>query len=423
MAKLTIDKNLNTDNTPSIDNTYRHRQASQSSQRRSPLARSLQAATLALAGAALATQALAEHDVKLGLMLPYSGTYAALGESISNGLKLAIEQEGGSLGGHGVEYVTLDSEANPSKAPQNMSRLVKGDGVDVVIGPVHSGVAMGMLRVAKQTGAITIIPNAGLEAATNQLCMPNVFRTSFSMWQNSYPMGQVAYDQGHRKIVTITWDYAGGKEDLAGFEQAFTDAGGEIVEQILVPFPSTEFQTYLAQIASIAPDAVYTFFAGGGGVGFVRDYAAAGLNDSIPLYGSGFLTDGNLGALGEAADGVQTTMHYAETLDTPQNQAFVEAYQEAYGEAPDTYAVQGYDAGKLLAQAYASIDGEPDREALIAALEAVELDSPRGPVSFSASHHPIQNVYLREVRDGEHHVTSIASEQLEVPDSACPMKR
>jgi len=174
--------------------------------KKTALATVLGTATLMSASAAMADS----HPVKVGLMLPYSGTYTALGEAITNGLKLAIEQNGGQLGGREVEYVQLDSEANPSKAPQNMSRLVKGDNVDFVIGPVHSGVAMGMLRVAKQSGAITIIPNAGLEAATNQLCMPNVFRTSFSMWQNSFPMGKVAHDRGHREVVTITWDYAGG---------------------------------------------------------------------------------------------------------------------------------------------------------------------------------------------------------------------
>lgn len=275
------------------------------------------------------------EPIKLGLMLPYTGTYTALGEAITNGLKLSIEQQGGQLGGRKVVYVALDSEADPSKAPQNMSRLVKGDNVDFVIGPVHSGVAMGMLRVAKQTGAITLIPNAGLEAATNQLCMPNVFRTSHNMWQDSYPMGKVAYDRGHRNVVTITWDYAGGKEDISAFESAFTEAGGKIIEQILVPFPSTEFQSYLTQIASIKPDAVYTFFAGGGGVSFVRDYTTAGLKDSIPLLGSGFLTEGNLAALGNSGEGVLTTLHYAETLGHEENRAFVSAYEEAYGETPD----------------------------------------------------------------------------------------
>ncbi|SDN55958.1 amino acid/amide ABC transporter substrate-binding protein, HAAT family [Halomonas shengliensis] len=386
--------------------------------KKTALASVLGTATLVSAFGAMAD----DHPVKLGLMLPYSGTYTALGEAITNGLRLAIEQQGGQLGGRDVEYVELDSEANPSKAPQNMSRLVKGDKVDFVIGPVHSGVAMGMLRVAKQSGAITIIPNAGLEAATNQLCMPNVFRTSFSMWQDAYPMGKVAYEQGHRRIVTITWDYAGGKEDLAGFEEAFEAEGGEIVEQILVPFPSTEFQSYLTQIASLEPDAVYTFFAGGGGVSFVRDYAAAGLKESIPLLGSGFLTEGNVAALGDAGEGVMTTLHYAETLDSEENQAFVSGYQEAYGEAPDTYAVQGYDTGMMLVQALDAVDGNTeDQEALIEALAGVELESPRGPMSFSDSHHPIQNVYLREIRDGRHEVVGVAAEQLEVPDDACRM--
>lgn len=377
------------------------------------------------AGFLLAGQlAMAEdgEPVKLGLMLPYTGTYTALGEAITNGLKLAIEQNSGQLGGREVEYVQLDSEANPSKAPQNMSRLVNSDEVDVVIGPVHSGVAMGMLRVAKQTGAITIIPNAGLGAATNELCMPNVFRTSHNMWQDSYPMGKVAYDRGHREMVTITWDYAGGKEDIAAFEEAFTEAGGEIIEQILVPFPSTEFQSYLTQIASLNPDAVYTFFAGGGGVSFVRDYAAAGLKENIPLLGSGFMTEGNLAALGGAGEGVLTTLHYAETLQSEENQSFVAAYQEAYGEMPDAYAVHGYDTGAMLIQALDAVEGDStDRDALIDALAAVELQSPRGSLRFSKSHHPIQNIYLREIRDGRHEVLSVAHELLESPDADCQM--
>lgn len=376
--------------------------------------------TALLSGPGVSAQG--NEPIKLGLMLPYTGTYTALGEAITNGLKLAIEQQGGQLGGREVIYVELDSEADPSKAPQHMSRLVKGENVDFVVGPVHSGVAMGMLRVAKQTGAITLIPNAGLEAATNQLCMPNVFRTSHNMWQDSYPMGRVAYDRGHRKVVTITWDYAGGKEDLAAFESAFTEVGGEIIERILVPFPNTEFQSYLTQIASLDPDAVYTFFAGGGGVSFVRDYTEAGLKDSIPLLGSGFLTEGNLAALGDAGEGVLTTLHYAETIDSDENKAFVSAYEKAYGETPDAYAVHGYDTGNMLAQALQVVGGNTvDRDALIDALASVELKSPRGLLRFSSSHHPIQNIYLREIRNGRHEVLEVAHELLEAPDSDCQM--
>lgn len=368
------------------------------------------------------TFAQQDDPVKLGVMLPYSGTYAPLGESITNGLKLAIEQNGNKLGGRDVEYVVIDSEADASKAPQNMSRLVKGEGVDFVIGPVHSGVAMGMLRVAKQTGALMIIPNAGLGAATGQLCMPNVFRSSFSMWQDSYPMGKVAYDRGYRKVVTITWNYAGGKEDLAGFEEAFTEQGGEIVKQILVPFPETGFQPYLTDIASINPDAVYTFFAGAGGVSFVRDYAQAGLKESIPLLGSGFLTDGNLEAQGEAAEGILTTLHYGDNLDSDTDRAFRKAYSAQYDRELDTYAVQGYDAGKMMVQAMNVVGGDTsNQEALIEALGNVKMQSPRGPMFFSEAHHPIQHIYLREVKDGRNEVIGIASEALEDPAHGCEM--
>ena len=379
---------------------------------------------LVLAGALSfsAGAACAADPVKVGLMLPYSGTYAALGEAITNGLKLAVEQDGGKLGGRDVEYVVLDSEANPGKAPQNMNRLVVGDKVDFVIGPVHSGVAMGMLKVARQEGALMIITNAGLNVATRQLCAPNVFRTSFSAWQTAYPMGQAAYDRGYRKIVTIAWKYSFGTESLEAFEESFKAAGGEVVKQILTPFPQVEFQPYLTEIAALKPDAVFAFYAGGGAVKFVKDYAAAGLKESIPLLGSGFLTDGTLAAQGDAATGVLTTLHYADGLDNPVDKAFREAYHKAYGKEADIYAVQGYDAGLLLVQALAKVNGDTsDKPALIAAMEAAEIDSPRGKWTFSKAHNPVQNVYLREVEDGRNVPLSVAAAALADPGTGCKM--
>ena len=117
-----------------------------------------------------------------------------------------------------------------------------------------------------------------------------------------------------------------------------------------------------------------------------------------------------------------TTLHYAETLENDANQAFVSAYENAYGELPDTYAVQGYDTGMMLVQALSVLGGDTsNQERLIDVLSNVHLASPRGPLSFSDSHHPIQNVYLREIRDGKHEVLRMAYENLEVPDDACQM--
>lgn len=363
----------------------------------------------------------ADRPYKVGFLLPYSGTYAQLGEMITQGFELALEEAGDSLGGREVEYVRLDSQADPGRATQNMQQLVSGENVDVVVGPVHSGVAMALVRVAQQEGTLLIIPNAGLDAATRELCAPNVFRTSFSNWQPAYPMGGAAYERGHRRVVTMAWRYGAGQEAAAAFREGFEAAGGEIVREIFVPFPEVEFQAQLTEIASLRPDAVFTFFAGGGAVQFVRDWHAAGLGRTIQLLGSGFLTEGTLAAQGEAAEGVLTTLHYSESLDTEENAAFRQAFHDRYGRWPDLYAVQGYDAGQLLVQGAEAAGGADDQARLIEAMGDLRLESPRGPVTFSRAHNPTQNIYLREVRDGQNVVLGIAHEMLEDPATGCAM--
>ena len=148
--------------------------------------------------------------LRVGLMLPYTGTYAALGTAITQGFNIAVEENGGKLGGRDIEYFTVDDESEPSKATDNANRIVQRDKVDVLVGTVHSGVVMAMVKVARDTGTLLIIPNAGANAATGAQCAPNIFRTSFTNWQPAHPMGKVMYDKGHRKVVTLTWKYGAG---------------------------------------------------------------------------------------------------------------------------------------------------------------------------------------------------------------------
>ena len=113
-----------------------------------PLHRLIGAAAAALllpAAPALAQQ----PKLRVGLMLPYSGTYTSVGVNITNGFKLAVEENGGKLGGREVEYFTVDDESDPAKAPDNASKLIKRDQVDVLVGTVHSGVALAMAKVAR----------------------------------------------------------------------------------------------------------------------------------------------------------------------------------------------------------------------------------------------------------------------------------
>jgi branched-chain amino acid transport system substrate-binding protein len=377
----------------------------------------------ALAGAtAFPAIVRAQPPIRLGLMLPYTGTYAQLGTAIENGIRLALAESGGGLGGREVRFFKVDDESDPAKATDNANRLVTRDKVDVLIGTVHSGVAMGMIKVARDTGTLLVIPNAGADAATGPLCAPNVFRTSFSNWQPVHPLGKVMADRGHKRAVFITWRYAAGEESLASFKQGYTKAGGRVLRELFVPFPNVEFQALLTEIAAIRPDAVACFFAGGGAVKFVLDYAAAGLKERIPLYGSGFLTEGVLPAQGAAAEGLLTTLHYAESLDLPKNKAFRAAYSKSFAVSPDVYAVQGYDTGLLLQQAADKVKGDfGNRKAVIAAMESAVIDSPRGRWTMSKSHNPIQDIYLRRVENGDNKVIDVAWKALADPARGCRM--
>ena len=379
------------------------------------------AAALAFSCLPLAAQAQAAK-LKVGLMLPATGTFAALGTAIENGFRLHVAEQGGKLGGREVEFVKVDDESDPAKATDNVNKLVKRDNVDVIVGTVHSGVAMAMAKVAKETGTLLFVPNAGADAVTGPMCAPNIFRSSFSNWQPGYAMGEVVAKKGHKKVVTITWKYAAGDESVKGFKEAFEKGGGQVVKELSLPFPNVEFQALLTEIAASKPDAVYTFFAGGGAVKFVKDYAAAGLKKNIPLYGAGFLTDGTLEAQGADAEGLLTTLHYADSLGNPKDQAFRLAYAKAYKLQPDVYAVQGYDAAQMLAIGLAAVKGDVSKKAEIAsAIEKARIDSPRGAFSVGKSHNPVQDLYLREVKGKENVLVGVASKQLADPGGGCRM--
>jgi branched-chain amino acid transport system substrate-binding protein len=364
--------------------------------------------------------------LKVGFMLPYTGTYAPLGMAIENGFRLAVQESGGKLGGREVEFAKVDDESEPAKATDNINRLVTRDKVDVVVGTVHSGVAAAMIHVTKPSGVLHLIPNAGLAAATGPLCAPNIFRTSFSNWQSGFATGTVLAGRSSvRKVATLTWRYAAGEEFVKGFKDGYARGGGQIAKELWVPFPNIEFQALLTEIAALKPDATYAFFAGAGAAKFLRDYAQAGLKDKIPLVGPGFLTEGVIDAAGGAAQGVETCLHYADGLGTKRDDAFRAAYASAFKGRPDVYAVAGYDAGLLLDAGLRAVKGDVAmKKDLIAAMEKETVDSPRGKWRLSKAHNPVQDIYLRKVVGPENKYVSVAVKALDDDPaivSACKM--
>ena len=388
--------------------------------RRRLLALAAGAGAIGIAGPLMRPAIAQARPLKVGVLLPYTGTFAQLGEAITRAMELYVKQQGGALAGRSITFVKLDDESEPPKAPELTTKLVQGEKVDVLIGTVHSGVAMAMTKIAREEGLPTIVPNAGANVITRAQCAKNVFRTSFTNGQVGLATGQAMAQAGIKKVVTCAWKYAAGDEFVDGFSDTFGKGGGQVLKSIAVPFPNVEFQSALAEIASLKPDAVYAFYAGGGAVKFVKDYAAAKLGDSIPLWGPGFLTDGVEAAIGAAGDGVKTVLHYADDVDVPENKAFRAAYQDAYKVAPDVYAVQGWDTMQLLDIGLKAVGGDVGkRDALLAAMSKASFKSPRGPFKLSGANNPIQNMYLRELKGGKNVLLKTSATDFADPGTGC----
>jgi branched-chain amino acid transport system substrate-binding protein len=376
-------------------------------------------ATAAAFACAVGAASAQQEPIKIGLMLPSSGTFADLGKQITLGFKLAVAEKGGKLAGRDVVYITLDDESDPAKANENASKLIKRDRVDVLVGTVHSGVAQVMAKVARDTGTLMIVPNAGAGEITGSMCAPNVFRASFSNWQHGYGAGVLAA-QKHKTAVAIAWKYAAGDEATAGFRAGFEKGGGKVLKELSLPFPNTEFQPLLTELATIKPEAAFVFVAGAAQVKLTKDYHAAGLRKTIPLYGA-FITEGTLAAQGESAQGLQTVLHYGDGLATPRNLAFIESFKKANGGAtPDVFGVQGYDSAQLFIAGVEAVKGDlKKKNEMIKAMETVKLDSPRGPLSFSKSHNPVHDMYVREARGNQNVVTGTIVKGLVDPSPDC----
>jgi branched-chain amino acid transport system substrate-binding protein len=367
----------------------------------------------ACGGSALSgeTGAADAKAVTIGLLVPKSGVYAPLGTDMENGFRLYLKEHGNKLGGKAVTVKLVDEGGGPETGVPAGQALAQDDSVNAVVGVVNSGIALGLKDSFKEAKKPLIIANAGANAITGKSSSEYVWRTSFANSEVAGAIGKhVAQEVKGGKVFLIGPDYAAGKEFLGGFRQTFQAAGGKVAGQQMTPFgKTTNFQPYIAAIRNSGAKAVFAFYSGAEAVAFVKQYKELGLAGKVPLYACGFLTEGSvLKAQGDAALGIQTSLHYSSELDNPRNKAFVASYVKAYGSTPTTFAVSAYDAGAVLDKALAK--GTSGTQ-IVAGLKSVTtVDSPRGSWSFSATHGPRQTYYLRTVtRKGGQMVNTVDS--------------
>ncbi|WP_230530849.1 ABC transporter substrate-binding protein [Microvirga roseola] len=350
---------------------------------------------LAAAFSIAAVPALAQEKVKVGLLLTLSGPSAVLGQHARDGFQLALKDLGNKLGGREVELIVVDDELKPDVAVQKAKGLVERDQVDFVVGPIFSNVAVATHKPITDSKTFYISPNAGPSNLAGKSCDPYFFATSYQNDQNHEVLGKVAENRGYKRVYLLAPNYQAGKDALSGFKRHYK---GEIVEESYVPLNTLDFQSELANIAALQPDAIFTFMPGGMGVNLVKQYRAAGLADRVPFLSAFTVDESTLPAQQDAALGMFGGSNWAPNLDTPQNKKFVQDYVSAYNSVPASYAMHAYDAALLIDSALKATGGKTDdKEALRAALKKADFKSLRGDFKFGANNFPVQDFYLVKV--------------------------
>ncbi|MCT8974730.1 ABC transporter substrate-binding protein [Microbaculum marinisediminis] len=384
-------------------------------------------AALGIGTALVATAAFADDPVKIGMITTLSGPAGYLGEDVRDGFTLAMDEEGGKLGGADVELLVEDDGLKPENAQQIADRMLKRDGVEIVTGVIFSNISPIVAPMTIGAGKIYISPNSAPSIFAGEKCNENYFVVS---WQNDSlheAAGIAAEKAGYKSAVALAPNYQAGKDAIAGFKRRF---GGEIVDEIYTQLGQTDYAAEIAKIRADKPEMVFYFLPGGMGINFMKQYDQAGLKADIPLVVSApSLEQRIMEAVGEAALGVSTSSHWNIDLDNAANKAFVEGFRAKYDREPTPYASQGYDTAKLIASALKATGGKVsgDQDGFRTALKAADFDSVRGDFKFANNNHPIHDWYAIKAEkgpDGKLHLVTtgvIAEDHVDAYHEKCPM--
>jgi branched-chain amino acid transport system substrate-binding protein len=340
--------------------------------------------------------AQAIEPVKIGMITTLSTKAGYLGEEIRDGFQLAIDQEGGKLGGIPVELLVDDDGRKPEKAKQIADRFIKRDKVKILTGIVFSNVAIAVVPKVVQQDVIYVSPNAGPSLLAGKGCHPNYFNVAYQNDNLDEVVGKYVSEAGFKNVYLLAPNYPAGKDHLAGFKRYYQ---GAIAGEVYTKLGQSDYAAEIATLRAAKPDAVFFFLPGGMGINFIKQYAQAGLNKKIPVFGPAFSFDERLlQAVKDAAIGVKNGSQWTHDLDNPANKQFVAAYRKAYGRTPTLYASQGYDAARLLGSALKQVGGDVSKtDALRQAIRKADFETVRGKFAFSANQHPVQDLYIREV--------------------------
>ena len=337
--------------------------------------------------------------LKIGVITTLSGPGGYTGQDIRDGLMLAADLEGGSLGGMPVQFMVEDDGLKPAQAKEIADRMYRSEGIRLFTGIVFSNVLAAAVPDLLDNEAVYVSPNAAPSSFAGKACDKNYFVVS---WQNDSlheSAGANANRLGFKRMVLLAPNYQAGKDALTGFKRMFK---GEVVQEIYTRLDQTDYSAEMAQIRDAKPDAVYQFHPGGLGIAFLRQYQQAGLLGQVPMTLSEVAMDSTiLAAVGEAAAGITLTVHWNADFDNPANRRFVDAFTKKYNRLPTIYASQGYDTALAIGAALKGSGGHFAAPATFRkAMLPAKFESVRGRFAFGPNQHPVQDWSTAVVEHG-----------------------
>ena len=347
--------------------------------------------------------------IKVGLLLPYTGTMPFQTKGINDSVELYFDEIGRKAGGRAIQVIKEDDENNPTMGLTKVRRLVEEHKVNFIIGPVHSGVGLAIHDYVRKQKVISFNPCANTRELTSpEKASENIFRTVETSDQGNYPMGKwIVKNTPHRNMVITASDFSGGHHNIEAFKAGFEEAGGKVIKEVYPKLGTMDFAPFLTTIDVKGADAVYAWFVGTDAVRFVQQYEEFGLKKRLPLFGYVTIADDPyLPGVGEAALGIIAGSHYPVNLDTPKNRAFIKAYRGKYGEPPYRYSEYGYTAANLIGAVTEALKGEIEDISRVAKelkRIASQIETPSGPLAFDQYNQRIVNFYVvrTEKQDGK----------------------
>jgi branched-chain amino acid transport system substrate-binding protein len=337
------------------------------------------------------------EELRIGFIAPLTGIFAQVGKDMTNGFQMYLDEHHNKLGGADVKFVVEDNQGKGDAAVTKAKKLVLSDKVQMFIGGLlaSTGYALAPVSTAEKTIYIASIPAADDLTQRQASKYPYFFRTTWTSSQPHHPLGKWACEQGHKKIVTIAADYAFGYEVVGGFQKAFEDCGGKIIQKIWPRLGEKDFGPYIPQIKSDA-DAVFSLMVGPMSLQFPKQLRAAGFKK--PIIGGGTSYDEfALPFMSDIVVGDVSALQYSAALETPKNEAFVKAYRKKYGKVPSYYSEANYTTAQVIDEAMKKAGGKwPGPEKFIEIMSGLKIDAVRGPVSFE-DRNPVQNIYIKKV--------------------------